>query len=285
MFNLPSRIKKSSSKLADKQESVDSSAQKLIASLTSVKNIDAKVKFGRKGAGQFDVIMTFDTTCSMFPYFDQVRQNLRQIAETICQKVRNTRFAVIPYKNHNDVDYFDGEVAFLKSQLTTEIEEIRQQIMTVKSGGGGPDWLTVLEDVFHYINCDIQWSLATSKVLIIVGDEPPHGVKDSKEACPFGYDYEREIAALIKKGVKIYPVLCGCDKATALAFKSFASQSEGVFLELGQIDDLVDLIIGICFKEINPQLFKDFRLDLSKRGQLPESKKKLFLLLEDHSDK
>lgn len=267
------------------EKPIVASGKELLRSLTSVGNIAIETQFSKKGIGRLEVVMAFDTTISMFSYFDQVRQNLRQIAETICQKVRNARFAVIPYKNHNDMAFFDGEVAFLKSQLTTDIEEIRQQIMTVKSGGGGPDWLTVLEDVFHYINSGIQWSLATSKVLIIVGDEPPHGVKDSKEACPFGYDYEEEIAILVRQGVKIYPVLCGYNEATALAFKSFANQSEGVFLELGQINDLVDLIIGICFKEINPQLLKDFRFDLSKRGQLPESKKKLFLLLEDHSDK
>lgn len=250
----------------------------LKSSLTAV----AKNRTGMqldKNVGRLEVVMAFDTTSSMYSYFEKVRENLQQMAEKICQKTKAVRFCVIPYKNHDDVGYFDGQFAFLKSQLTTNIEEIRHQIMMVPKGGGGPDWLTVLEDVFHYLNTEIQWGVATKKILIIVGDEPPHGVKDNKEACPFGYDYEKEIATLIKNSVRIYPVLCGSDEATASAFKVFADQSKGIFLKLEQIDDLVDLITGICFKEVNLQLLRDFQLDLNKKGQLPPSKKQLLLLL------
>ena len=113
----------------------------------------------------------------------------------------------------------------------------------------------------------------------------PHGVVDSINNCPHGYDYRVEVEKLRKKGIKVYSVFCTTqDRAVTKAgqkvqsfFEWIAENTEGKYLELRDIDDIVDLLIGICMKEAGH--LDEFVAELGKLKKLPSSKKRLLLAL------
>ena len=61
-------------------------------------------------------------------------------------------------------------------------------------------------------------------------------------------------------------------------FKEISQTTSGCYLELVDIQDLIDLLVGICMKEADH--LDDFILDLKNRKQLTVSKEKLILRLK-----
>ena len=56
--------------------------------------------------------------------------------------------------------------------------------------------------------------------------------------------------ALGAKGIKVYAIQCGQHRITEKVFKEMAQLTGGVYLRLGNIHDLVDLLIGVCMREV-----------------------------------
>ena len=88
------------------------------------------------------------------------------------------------------------------------------------------------------------------------------------------YDYMAYTNALGKKGVKIYATECGANGSTERVFRWMARQTNGTYLKLGNIHDLVDLLIGICMKEVG--LLDTYMEKLQAGKVLTESKARVF---------
>jgi len=239
------------------------------------------------GLGQnLNVVFLFDTTGSMYPYFELGRKSIKKIITEVKKKVEKVKFCYIAYKNHGDEGkYFDGEKVFFATGLTEDAAALGAMMDKVKSGGGGPDALTCLEDVFHYLNINLRWDEMAVKAAVLIGDMPPHGVLDSVAICPFEYNYQNELELLAKKEVKIYSVFCFEENELISErkqkvqnfFKQVAQITSGCYLELADIQDLIDFLVGICMKETDH--LDDFILDLKNRKQLTASKEKLLFKL------
>lgn len=247
---------------------------------------------GRSLSQSLQVTFLLDTTGSMYPYFKRAKESIARIIKEVAEKHRSLEFSYVAYKNHGDEErFFDGQHPFFATPFTNRPKVIKEEMEKVRNGGGG-DGLTALEDVFHYLNTQIRWSHQTIKVVVLVGDMPPHGVLDSVSRCPHEYDYKEEVEELIKKGIKVYSVFCYEEDYLSSRkqkvrgfFKWVAKESGGRYLELADIDDLIDLLVGICMKETGH--LDEFITDLRSRGCLkPGSRKeRAFLALTDGREK
>lgn len=210
-----------------------------------------------RGSSQLKVCFAFDTTGSMYPVFDQGRKAIREIADAVTEGAR-AEIAFIAYKNHSDEQYFDGERPFAATDWSSETDKIRALMEKVSSDGGG-DGITCLEDVLEYLAESVDWGNAQAKVLVIIGDMPPHGVVDSVNRCPRQIDYRRQIASLKEQGVAIYTVWCETDLLDPFAserkkkieefYRETARTTGGQCLSLEDIQTLIAILVGICFKE------------------------------------
>jgi hypothetical protein len=95
------------------------------------------------------------------------------------------------------------------------------------------------------------------------------------------YDYKAETNALGQKGVKIYATECGANEPTERVFRWMARQTNGHYLKLENIRDLVDLLIGICMKEVG--LLDSYMEKLRADKVLIESKARVFKQLKGSS--
>lgn len=252
-----------------------------VSGQTGVSGIRKNIASAETGLNAF---FAFDTTGSMYPFFDRVKNSISRIVNEVGVKSKRTKFGLVAYKNHGDARFFKGDQEFLATDLTDNVAFLKEAMDMVEEGGGG-DGLTCLEDVFRHLNQEVKWDGQAIKILVLIGDMPPHGVLDSKSKCPFGYDWEAELQELKRKGVAVYSVFCreedvfsNRSKKVQKFFEDVAATTNGKFLKLEEIDDVVDLLTGICLKQTGQ--LDDFIHALRTKNLLTESKRKILIQLK-----
>lgn len=223
-----------------------------------------------------DVVFMFDTTGSMSSYLNEVQRNVIKMIEDILKESPSVQFGVIVYKDHGsegENSYYLTKTCHLTNNKSDVINFLRSDEIAPGAGGGGPEAVEcALNDATK-----LSWT-SNTKAIILIGDKPPHGVMDSFNECPRGIDYREETKKLLNIGVKIYSVLCNNVYETEVTFKWFADQTNGKFLKLESIDDLVDIIVGVCMKETGS--LASFENKLIENGEMTDSKKRLLLELK-----
>jgi len=245
---------------------------------------------GINSSGDLQVVFAFDTTCSMFPYFKAGKDAIRNIAAELKVKRPSAEFCYIAYKNHGDEQYFGTSYPFFATEFTSNADSLIQSLDRIDNSGGGDDGLTAIEDVLHYLSSEVNWRPRATKVLVLIGDMPPHGVVDAVSQCPHEYDYREEAERLNRKGVKIYSVHCFDERDLAGQrlqkiqgfFKQIAEDNGGKYLTMEDINEVSQLLIGICMKEIGH--LSEFIRDLKSSGQLTPGTERKLRLLEGKRD-
>jgi len=232
------------------------------------RSILAKPKLGEEGVRRItglDVVFIFDTTGSMYQYLEQVRRELTHLANKVYKCAPNVQIGVIAYG-----DYCDANSTYVTKtlELTGDFLRVQSFVNHVERTGGG-DAPEAVEEALYEAN-RLRWRAGSQRVIILVGDAPPHGVID---AAPMR-DYKEEAYALGKKRVKVYTAQCGGDKAAEKAFRWIASNTSGIHLLLENIGDIVDLLIGVCMKEVG--MLEGYSNQLAADKRLSASKEKLF---------
>jgi hypothetical protein len=225
-----------------------------------------------KGTGQFlsassnlDIVFSFDTTGSMYSYLEEVQRNLSEIIFEIKTAIPNSLLGVVAYG-----DYCDEGTTYLTKtlHLSNDINQIKKFVTEIERTGGG-DLPEALE-VAICKSVDLKWRHLSKKAMVIVGDAPPHGVIDEMINQ---INYKVETSKLKNLGVKLYTVQCGNDKSTEQTFKWLAETTGGVYLNLNNIHDLKDILIGATMKEVG--LLDKYITKLSEGKSLCDSKQKI----------
>ncbi len=219
-----------------------------------------------------DVCFVFDTTGSMYKYLEDVRRQLSRLTKEIAKRIAGVHIGVMAFGDHCD----ERKTYLVKTcPLTDNWPKISEWIETVEATYGG-DEPEALEDALFEANI-LNWRFNTARAIVLVGDAPPHGVSDSKNVCPNQRDWEAEAKALAQKAVHVYTLQCGGKEDTTRAFKYIADTTQGVHLLLREAGDLVDLLIGVCMKEMGQ--LEEFEEQLAAVAALTDSKEKLFAAL------
>lgn len=219
------------------------------------------------------VVFMMDITGSMYSHFDLVREKLSEMVSLIKPEHPDAQFAVFAYRNYGDEKSYDE--IFYTSPLTSDIDEIFRYIQKIDKGGGGNDGLTCMEECLKAGNT-LNWLPLSPKVLVVIGDMPPHGLLDKK--FPNDINYNHEIDALKNKGVNIFSVFCGYHPKVKDFYIEMAETTGGEFLELSEIDILVELLTAICVKVSGRTEY--FRLRLESNNQMTLKQKKALLMLD-----
>lgn len=231
-----------------------------------------------KPSQKLDVTLNFDTTVSMHGYLEDVRNQLNHLSQEIRQAVPQAKMGVVAYG-----DYCDAQTTYVTKvlDLTDDYQLISNFIKQVEKTDGG-DFPEAVEEALYQTN-QLAWRLGSRRAMVLVGDAPPHGVIDSLQACQYGHNWRDETQSLDKKGIKIYTVQCGSNPDTKRVFQEISQITNGIYLNLENMSDLVDLLISICMKEVG--LLAEYEQKLKTNNSLNPSKEKLLRQLGSASDK
>jgi len=143
-------------------------------------------------------VALFDTTGSMKPAIQQVRQKLRDLVEMMRQDIPDLKIGLIAHG-----DYCDGPNAVLVLDLTDDLEKIMNFISNTPNTSGG-DAPECYELALHRANL-MSWPKEGGSV-VLIGDDEPHDPNYPGNTDHL--DWREEVKALKAKNVNVFPMQC-----------------------------------------------------------------------------
>jgi Mg-chelatase subunit ChlD len=113
-----------------------------------------------------DIVICIDATASMRPYIDALREGLIPMLEEMITNFESFRIGLVPYR-----DYYEEFITRI-FPFTSDFDLFQRQLNAVRVTGGGDVPEAVYEALYDSAT-KFPWE-ADSKVLILIGDAPPH---------------------------------------------------------------------------------------------------------------
>lgn len=249
-----------------------------------------------------DVAFVVDTTGSMKDDIKAVKDSLFDVVEQVTKRTKDLelRFGVVSYRDHPPQDKtYVTRVADFDSKM----KRVQTRIASLKPSEGG-DTPEAVADGLHDARTSLSWETDAYKVVLLVGDAPPHGrlynrIADDyfPDGCPKGYDPVEEVKELRREfGTTLFIFVCGCNPLVEDSFRKIAEAVEGgryytlfeaselpqAILEI--LEDVGDLIQGdrkvLSFYQANDGSFDIADAAASLGIELRDLKTSLSRLLE-----
>lgn len=123
-----------------------------------------------------DVVFAIDATGSMVWVHRKVRERMGQLAGYVRNLVPLARFGIIAYRDYNDYEFVTRI-----SQPSFDIVKGRDFMAAIDAVGGG-DVPEAVTQALRDAETKIAWRPGAQRVVIVIGDAPPHG-RESGEAA------------------------------------------------------------------------------------------------------
>jgi hypothetical protein len=217
-----------------------------------------------------DVVVSFDTTGSMSPCIAQVRREVDVLIQRLFKDIPQIQIGIIAHG-----DYCDGSRAISKQPITTDAKKLCDFVRTVPNTSGG-DEAECYEYVLHEART-YNWRAGGHKVLVLIGDELPHG---QHEAQNFKHlDWREELKALRAAGVGVYAIQALGKKHSEHFYKEVAVTTGGFYLPLDQFAQIGDMITAICLKQVSNERLQEFERSCESNGRMNRSYDRMFSTL------
>ncbi|CAD7697999.1 unnamed protein product [Ostreobium quekettii] len=124
--------------------------------------------------GTADILFVVDATASMAAELAELPRVVIEVANALAGAVlcKRARWGVLAYRDHWPED--DQPQVLTKLDFTEDIEKVCQFISRLEASGGG-DYPEALEAALHEAADGVTWWPFSTRVVIWVGDAPPHG--------------------------------------------------------------------------------------------------------------
>lgn len=222
-----------------------------------------------RDVGEIDLVFLVDETGSMGEYIEEVKRRLLEIIESIrhAPLCRSLRLGLVSYRDHPPQDRsFASRVV----PLTDNIASIKKGVERMQASGGGDGPESVTDGLYDLVRLD--WRPRAARVVVWVGDAPPHGVEPEGDAfpqgCPCGHHWYAQAENAREMGIVIHAVGCLPTlreyRGAEDVFKTVASTSRGLYLPLNQVSRLIPIITGVAEAELDKQRIEAHISDVLK---------------------
>lgn len=150
---------------------------------------------------EMDVVVSFDTTGSMFPVLSQVRREVESFVNTMFSEFSDLRIGIIAHGDYCDAD---DPYTIIYRELSRDSVGLCKFVRSVKRTYGG-DADECYELVLNLAHSDAMgWREDADKILIMIGDASPHSpsYRDNKD----NLNWVEETEKIRQKGIKIFGV-------------------------------------------------------------------------------
>ncbi|XP_053392386.1 uncharacterized protein LOC128555051 [Mercenaria mercenaria] len=193
----------------------------------------------------FDIVLSFDTTGSMYGCLNAVRDRMREMMRKLKSDIPGIRMGVIAHG-----DYDTGHTYIIKYEnLTDDVERLCRFVQNAQGTGAGfaGNSDEAYELALYYTRCKISWRQNSNRVLVMIGDCRPHE-RDyflNKQHI----DWTKEILTLRDMNVKINAVQCGYPSYADTFYQKIASATFGHHVSLNDIKKIEEVLMSICYRE------------------------------------
>ena len=228
-----------------------------------------------------EVVLSFDTTGSMYPYLKEVRERLLDIVKRLqaeaARHKETIRVAIIAHGDYCDKDttyvekflpLHDLADAGTIGRLTKFITEVGQT-----GGGDGPE---CYELALHRAR-GMDWTDRSKRILVIIGDNDPHEPGYKCGSYTNTLDWRKALDALVKRQVRIYAV--EADGSKRAFWQQLADKTDGRRLGIKDMKTLPDLVVAAVLKEVSDASFEAYGEELRTRGAMRDEVRVVYELI------
>ena len=213
---------------------------------------------------KIDLVVSFDTTGSMYPVLAQVRREVEQFVKTMFNEFSDLRLGIIAHGDYCDKD---NPYTIRVMDFTRDEDRLCKFVReTEKTFGGDAD--ECYELVLNTAHKCLDWRDDADKVMIMIGDASPHGVhyRDNKDKL----DWEEEAGILASYGIKVFAVhaLAGYRSSSRAFYKRVAEKTLGVYLTLDMFNEIVDLIKATVYQQGGEDRLNEFITIIRDNGRM-----------------
>lgn len=211
-----------------------------------------------------EVVFSFDTTGSMYPCLTQLREDLKSTVKQLFKDIPNIRIGIMAHGDDaNRNELYDIKVLDLTDDQATVVNFVNK---VPASYGGGPhaNYERVLNEARS-----ISWTAGKSKVLVVMGDEVPHG-PTFRANNGKSYNWRNDLELLLEAGVNVHGVHClpGIRPGSRHFYEEIAKTTGGFYLTLEQFDSVTDLVLAICYKEKGKEFVEQYEKEVVSKGRM-----------------
>jgi hypothetical protein len=243
-----------------------------VAEALKIKHIKVIPKTLRKkvnsmNADKLDLVVSFDTTGSMYPVLGQVRSKVEKFIDDIFSSYNDLRLAIIAHGDYCDA----GKPYTIRIRdFTTDKKELAKFVReTDKTFGGDAD--ECYELVLNSLTEQLHWRPDAAKIAIVIGDAAPHS--PSYFGNKKHLDWKVETNKVYKEGIKIFAVhaLAAYRSSSKGFYQTIANETNGVYLTLDQFSDIVEIINATVCQQAGEEKLDEYISIIRDKGSLTKS--------------
>lgn len=222
---------------------------------------------------KLEIVFNFDTTGSMYPCLDQVRRNLEHTVGSLFKEIPNLKIGL-----GANGDYCDRNSTYVTKQLdlTSDLYSLTQFTRTVGRTGGG-DAPEAYELVLKEAQSVYNWSLNARKILVLIGDDVPHG--PTYHLNTQRIDWKVEAKKLADMGIQVYSIQCLSRGYADNFYSELARLGNGFHLHLDQFTDILSLVQAIIYQQVSQERVQQYEEQIVKTGKMNRALDKSFGVL------
>jgi hypothetical protein len=212
-----------------------------------------------KGA-PLDVLISFDTTGSMYACISEVRKNTKELVTRLFRELPDLRIALIVHG-----DYSDAATSYVLKKLDfTNNAQALVSFIDSTTNTDGHDYPECYELVLHEAQ-SLAWRPGALHAMVVIGDAFPH----EPEHNPMHLDWRQETRQLRDMNVAIYSVQAlytGRNSSSYVFYKQMADVTGGYHLMLDQFSYVRDILLAICFRQAGTDELRRYEQELVSRS-------------------
>ena len=216
---------------------------------------------------KIDLLVSFDTTGSMYPVLAQVRREVEEFVKTMFKEFTDLRLGIIAHGDYCDKD---NPYTIRVMDFTRDEKRLCEFVRETKPTYGG-DADECYELVMYTAHDSVYWRPDAEKIFIMIGDASPHSQAYLQNTM--GLDWKDETEELRKQGIKVFSVhaLAGYRSSSRGFYKYVAENTNGVYLTLDMFNEIVDLIKATCYQQGGEERLSEFVTIIKDSGKMTRS--------------
>ena len=221
-----------------------------------------------------ELVISFDTTGSMYPCLAEVRRHIDNTAKRLFAAIPDLRIGIIAHG-----DYCDSYIYVTKHlALTSDPNAVSYFVKNVERTGGG-DSPECYELVLHEAATLIDWTPGSKRILMMIGDDVPHPPAHN----PKRLDWRKEVDSLTAKGVLVHSVQALNRHHATSFYKEMASKTGGFHLNLSQINEATEMLLAVAYQQVSPEALQTYEAEVVSKKKMTRSMADIFAKLS-HRD-
>ena len=225
---------------------------------------------------KIDLVVSFDTTGSMYPVLSQVRTDVENFIRNMFAEFEDLRLGVIAHGDYCDKD---NPYTIRIMDLTRDENKLCKFVKeTNKTFGGDAD--ECYELVLNSAHKVLKWRDDADKIFILIGDASPHSpaYRDNKD----NLDWKVEADELRKLGIKVFSVhaLAYYRSSSRGFYQTVSDTTGGIYLTLDQFSEIMELIKATLYQQSGEDKLNEYISIIRDNGKLTNSMDRNFRRLK-----